>query len=242
MNAAGLAPIGKRKTYSVLLANELSFVQEGLAALCKLNPRYEVMGRTFGGLEASRLIHEYRPDLAVVDLRILPLTELASLPTKVIVLASREDREMAARYLYAGAKGFLLESASSQEFLEAFLEVAAGGVYVSRGLNLLDGLRRQRSMLRNAPPPRELQVLSLLAQGLRGKEIAGQLGLSPTTISTLRARLMRRLDIHNVAGLVRYALRTEPRSTPPIQSQVAHSGQSNESAELKGRTDLRRDG
>jgi DNA-binding NarL/FixJ family response regulator len=205
MNATALAPVGKPKILSVLLANELAFVQEGLAALCRLNPRYEVIGRASGGLEASRLIHEHRPDLAVVDLRILSLTELVNLPTKVILLASREDRDMAGRYLYAGAKGFLLESASSQEFLEAFVEVAAGGVYVSRGLDLLDGLRRQRSMLRNAPPPRELQVLSLLAQGLRGKEIAGQLGLSPTTISTLRARLMRRLDIHNVAGLVQYA-------------------------------------
>src|SRR5258706_15698309 len=100
---------------------------------------------------------------------------------------------MAARYLSAGAKGFWLESASSQEFLDAFSEVTAGGVYVSRGLDLLEGLRRRRSIPRNAPPPRELQVLSLLAQGLRGKEIAGRLGLSPATISTLRARLMRRL-------------------------------------------------
>ena len=112
---------------------------------------------------------------------------------------------MAARYLYAGAKGFLLESVSSQEVLDAFVEVAAGGVYVSRGLDLLDGLRRKRARLRSALPPRELQVLSLLAQGLRGKEIACQLGLSPTTISTLRARLMRRLDIHNAAGLVQHA-------------------------------------
>jgi len=205
MNAAGLAPIRQPKVYSVLLANQFAFVQEGLAALCKLNPRYEVMGRAFDGAEASRLINEHRPDIAVVDLGLLQITEVANLPTKIVILASREGREMAARYLYAGAKGFLLESASSQEFLEAFSEVAAGGVYVSRGLDLLEGLRRHRCMLRNAPPPRELQVLSLLAQGLRNKEIAGRLGLSPTTISTLRARLMRRLDIHNIAGLVQYA-------------------------------------
>ncbi|HEY2845184.1 MAG TPA: response regulator transcription factor [Bryobacteraceae bacterium] len=236
MPGTAFAPIQQPKVYSVLLANECAFVHEGLLALCKSNPRYKVMSRVFDGAEASRAITELLPDIAVIDLRlstrsgleVVQIAQQANLPTKAIVLAMDQDRQEVGACLCAGARAFLLESASSLEFLDAFREVAQGGIYISRELDLLDTLARRRALLRDSPPRRELQVLSLLTEGLGGKEIAARLGIRPATVSTLRSRLMRRLDIHSVAGLVQAAfdregLWTEPGSTIP-QVALGKSG------------------
>jgi DNA-binding NarL/FixJ family response regulator len=221
MNGSAPALIRQPRAQSVLLANTLLLVQEGLVESCKSNPEYKVIGRVCDGAEAWRLIEEGLPDIAVLDLRLPVQSGLeivqramqAKLSTKVIILAANSDREMLTVCLHSGARAFLLESASSEEFLGAFRQVAEGGIYISKELNLLESVSRHRSTFRDAMsglPRRQFQVLSLLVEGLPTKAIAIRLKLSPATVAMHRAKLMRKLDIHTVAGLVKFVFDMQP--------------------------------
>ena len=223
MDAPAPALIRQPRPQSVLLANELPLVQAGLVEICRSTVEYKVTVLVWDGGEAWQLIEALLPDIAVVDLRlsvrsgleIIQRATQAKLSTKVIVLASHSDCDMLPACLHAGARAFLLESALSQEFLEALREVAEGGVYISKELNILESLSHHRSTLRDALsglPRRQSQVLSLLVEGLPTKAIASRLKLSPATVAMHRAKLMRKLNIHTVAGLVKFVFDRKPQS------------------------------
>jgi DNA-binding NarL/FixJ family response regulator len=221
MNGPAPALIRQARPQSVLLANELPLVQAGLIEICRSNLEHKVAGLVWDGEKAWRLIEERLPDIAVVDLRLSLRSGLeiaqsatqAKLSTKIIILAANSDREMLTACLRVGVRAFLLESASSDEFLEAFRQVAAGGIYISRELNLLESLSRSRLTVPDALsmlPHRQFQVLSLLVEGFPTNAIASRLKLSPATVAMHRAKLMRKLDIHSVAGLVKFVFDRKP--------------------------------
>jgi DNA-binding NarL/FixJ family response regulator len=133
----------------------------------------------------------------------------ANIPTKIVVLSMRRDRKTVVEALRCGVSGFLLKTAPSSELLEAFEQVLYGSIYVSPQLELDKIFTNHK----NSPEDpldllsaREYQVFSLLVEGIRAKEIAARLELSPKTVDTYRASLMRKLDIHDVAGLVKFAI------------------------------------
>src|SRR5512146_3077748 len=123
-----MVPIRERKPYSVLLADDLTLVREGLAALCAAHAGYQVVGQCSEGAAALRLIEDQRPDLADLHLNLSDLFTMevvrrvreANLPTKIVVLSMRRDRKTVVEALRCGVSGFLLKSASSNEMLEAF--------------------------------------------------------------------------------------------------------------------------
>jgi DNA-binding NarL/FixJ family response regulator len=214
-------PIRETKTFSVLLADDLTLVREGLAALCNATPQYKVVGQFSEGAAALRMIESNPPDLAVLDLNLTDLFTLeivkrikqAGLKTRVLVLSTRRDRKTVVEALRCGVNGFLLKSAPSSQLLEAFEQVLDGSIYVSPQLELS---KIFSSSQKNEPEDpidalsaREYQVFSLLVEGVRAKEIAARLELSPKTVDTYRASLMRKLDIHDVAGLVKYAIQRD---------------------------------
>ena len=213
-----MVPIRERKPYSVLLADDLTLVREGLAALCATHAQYRVVGQCSEGTAALRLIESQRPDLAVLDLNLPDLFTMeivrrvreANLPTKIVVLSTRRDRKTVMEALRGGVSGFLLKSAPSNEMLEAFDQVLGGSIYVSPQLELNKIFNTNHKVSPDDPldllSAREYQVFSLLIEGVRAKEIAARLELSPKTIDTYRASLMRKLDIHDVAGLVKFAI------------------------------------
>jgi DNA-binding NarL/FixJ family response regulator len=213
-----MVPIRERKSYSVLLADDLTLVREGLAALCATHSQYQVVGQCSEGASALRLIERHRPDLAVLDLNLPDLFTMevvrrvreANLPTKIVVLSMRKDRKTVVEALRGGVSGFLLKSAPSSEMLEAFEQVLEGSIYVSPQLELNKIFSTNHKATPDDPldllSSREYQVFSLLIEGVRAKEIAARLELSPKTIDTYRASLMRKLDIHDVAGLVKFAI------------------------------------
>lgn len=216
------ALIRRPRPQSILLANELPLVQAGLVEICRSTLEYKVTVLVWDGGGAWRLIEALLPDIAVVDLRlsvrsgleIIQRATQAKLSTKIIILASHSDCQMLPACLHAGARAFLLESTPSQEFLEALRQVAEGGIYISKELNLLESLSHHRSTLRDAMsglPRRQFQVLSLLVEGFSTKAIASQLKLSPATVAMHRAKLMRRLNIHTVAGLVKFVFDRNPQ-------------------------------
>jgi DNA-binding NarL/FixJ family response regulator len=171
------------------------------------------------------MIESQQPDLAVLDLNLPDLFTMeivrrvrdAELPTKIIVLSMRKDRKTVMEALRCGVSGFLLKSAPSSELLEALEQVLEGSIYVSPQLELSKIFSTNHKNSPDDPldllSAREYQVFSLLIEGVRAKEIAARLELSPKTIDTYRASLMRKLDIHDVAGLVKFAIHRDLTST-----------------------------
>jgi len=213
-----MVPIREPKTYSILLADELTLVREGLAALCEAQPQYRVVGQCSEGVVALRMIEAQKPDIAVLDLNLPDLFALdvvrkikdANNATKVVVLSTRRDRKTVVEALRCGVSAFLLKSAPSIQLLEAFDQILDGGIYVSPELELnkifCPGQKPTNDDPLQALSAREYQVFSLLCDGIRAKEIAARLSMSPKTVDTYRASLMRKLDIHDVAGLVKFAI------------------------------------
>ncbi|MBV8847715.1 MAG: response regulator transcription factor [Bryobacterales bacterium] len=219
-----MVPVRQRKIYSILLADDLTLVREGLAALCHAQPGFRVVGQCSEGAAALRLIEAKRPDIAVLDLNLGELHTLelarrvrdANVSTRIVVLSTRRDRKTVVEALRSGVNAFLLKSAPWNQLIEAFDQVLDGGVYISPELELNKIFNANGS---GAADPleelsaREHQVFSLLVEGVRAKEIATRLHLSPKTVDTYRASLMRKLDIHDVAGLVKFAIQRDLTST-----------------------------
>lgn len=220
-----MVPIREPKTYTILVADDLTLVREGLAALCDSQPHLKVIGQCSEGAVALRIIEAQRPDIAVLDLNLPDLFTLevvrrvkeADLPTRIVVLSTRKDRKSVVEALRAGVNAFLLKSAPSNQLLEAFDQILAGGIYVSPSLELdkifAPGQKAGPDDPIEALSAREYQVFTLLVDGIRAKEIAARLELSPKTVDTYRASLMRKLDIHDVAGLVKFAIQRDLIST-----------------------------
>jgi len=227
-----MVPIAERKTYSILLADDMTLVTEGLAALCRAQPAFRVVGQCSEGVSALKVIETDRPDLAVLDLNLPELHTLelvrrvrdANLPTRVVVLSTKRDRKTVVEALRCGVNAFLLKSAPWNELVEAFDQVLDGGIYISPDVELNKLLTSNGNGGGEDPleclSAREHQVFSLLIEGLRNKEIASRLELSPKTVDTYRASLMRKLDIHDLAGLVKFAIRWDLTSAS-IKTRVA---------------------
>lgn len=196
-------------------------VRAGLRAILEGLPEFEVVGEASDGHEALRSIEELKPDLALLDISMPSLNGLEVVArvgrefprTRCIILSMHVNDEYIRRALAAGAAGYLLKS-SNREALEAAVRaVARGETWLAAEVSTRIAAAYVRGEGPQAPSsvealtPRQREVLQLIAEGLSTKEIANQLGLSVKTIDSHRAELMQRLDIHGVAGLVRYAIR-----------------------------------
>ncbi len=205
----------------MLLADDHTLFREGLRALFASEGDIEVVGEAEDGEEAVRKASELRPDVVVMDI-LMPVLDgieatrriRAALPeVKVLVLSMYDDEEHVQRLLAAGASGCMLKRATSDELVRSLREVVAGGMALDPAVAakvVKDYVRRvQREQ--EAPPgeltPRELEVLRLVADGHSNQAIADRLGLSRKTVDVHRTNLMRKLDLHNVTEIVKYALR-----------------------------------
>ncbi|MGQ9477388.1 MAG: response regulator [Candidatus Bipolaricaulia bacterium] len=201
----------------LLLADDHRLVREGLRALLEreLGPDFEVVGEAGDGRSAVELAARLKPEIAILDLAMPGMNGLealegirqASPKTKVLLLSMFADEESILRAAWGGAAGFLLKASPADELLEAIRAAGSGRFYLSRGIanERLDRLI-SRGPKRGLLTPREREVLVLIARGLKNSEIARELGLSPKTVATHRARLRAKLGLHTKAGLTRYAL------------------------------------
>ena len=214
-------PLGAPLQSTIVLAEELTLLREGVAAICDAQERYCVVAQCADGEKAFHLIQRLNPDLAILDLNLSHMFTLEiarrvrqqSLATKLVFLSVRGDRKTVLECLRAGASGFLLKSAPSRELLEALDQVVGGGVYVSPQLEidkiLVEHDTETHEDAFQTLSPREFQVFTLMVEGVRAKEIAARLNLSPKTIDTYRANMMRKLDIFDLPGLVKFALQRD---------------------------------
>ena len=206
---------------TILIADELALVREGIATFCQGTERFVVTDQCSDGISTLECLGVKRPDLAIIDFQIPRLFSLElvrkakdlNLPTRFLIMSGRGDRKMALEALRGGANGFVLKSASGAQLVEALAQVASGSIFVSPELEFekifMSARRKQAEDPLQSLSSREYQVFRFLVDGIRAKEIAARLELSPKTVDTYRASLMRKLDIHDVAGLVKYAIHRE---------------------------------
>jgi DNA-binding NarL/FixJ family response regulator len=203
-------------TITLVVAEELTLVREGLVRLCELAPGCAVIAQCGDGHEALTLIHRFEPKIALLDLNlglIHPVEVMhrlreAGSKTRFVILSTRRDRKTALECVRAGATGYVLKAGPVDHLYTAFQQCLSGEVYVSPLVEMAGGLQNGHELRdpMDALSTREHQVFSLLIEGVRAKEIAARLELSPKTIDTYRASLMRKLDIHDLAGLVKFAI------------------------------------
>jgi two-component system response regulator NreC len=200
---------------SVVLADDHQLVREGFRALLERD-RFNVLGEAEDGRAAVQLVRTFQPDVAVLDLG-MPLLngvdaarQIASLhlATKTLLLTIHVEPQYVMEAFRAGIRGYVLKAQTARDLCQAIRDVFRGGVYLSP--SAADTVI-QHSLARNASLEvltlRELEVLRLIAEGKSTKEVANLLGVSVKTADCHRTKLMAKLEIHETASLVRYAIR-----------------------------------
>jgi len=200
----------------VLIADDHQMVREGLRALLE-RAGHVIVAEAANGREAVDLAATHRIEVAIVDL-LMPILngvdatrELAHVSphTRTILLTMHADRPYVVEAMQAGAKGYVLKTQAAEDLVRAIEEVSRGALYVSPGVavSLVDAILEKDESPASLLTPRERQILQLIAESKSTKQIARILGISYKTAESHRSRLMKKLDIHETAGLVRYAVR-----------------------------------
>lgn len=207
------------KPIRLIIADDHVVVREGLVALLEDEPDLEVVGQAGTGREAIAVVTQHQPDIALLDITMPDMNGLeatreivARLPqVNVLILTMHEEEAFFFEALRAGAAGYVLKGGGSEELLGAIRAVHEGGVYLPPALagRLVQDYFNYRSTPspNDLLTPREQEILTLIAQGLTNREIAEELTLSINTVKTHRLHIYQKLDLHNRAGLVEYALR-----------------------------------
>ena len=206
---------------TIVIVDDHAILREGLRNLLEATGRYEVAGEAGDGRSAVRLVGQGRPDIVIMDVSMPELNGidatrqiLAENPqVKILALSMYGDRHLVDEMLSAGASAYVLKEATYAEIEEALATVLGGGTWLSPPI--LAGVARayvRRIHLEERAEPsrlttREREVLQLVAEGKTTKDIGVTLFLSPKTIDTHRQQIMRKLDLHSIADLTRYALR-----------------------------------
>jgi DNA-binding NarL/FixJ family response regulator len=205
----------------VLLADDHGIVRRGLRSLLE-EAGHTIVGEAADGMEATRLCEDQRPDLLIVDIGMPKLSGIEvsaraqklDRPPAVIVLSMHSDESYIIRALAAGARAYLLKDATDEDLLPAVRAVSAGKPFFSpavAGVLVEDYMRtlqkRGLSDSYHLLTDREKEILHLLAEGRSNKEVATLLDVGVSTVETHRANLMQKLNLHNTAEIVLYAVR-----------------------------------
>lgn len=206
----------------VLLADDHGIVRRGLRTLLETEAGLTVVAEASDGLEALRMAEEHKPDTLIVDvgmpkmngIEVAARTQKLERPPAVIILSMHSDESYITRALAAGARAYLLKDATDEDLLPAVRSVAAGRPFFSPAVTAVlveDYMRQLRARgLTDSYlllTDREKEVLQLLAEGRSNKEVATLLDLGLSTVETHRANLMQKLNLHNTAEIVLYAVR-----------------------------------
>jgi DNA-binding NarL/FixJ family response regulator len=205
----------------ILLADDHALVRAGIRSLLEKIPGVEVVGEASNGRDALELVRTKLPDLVLMDIAMKELGGLEALPRitknfpniKVIILSAHANEEYVIRALRSGAAGYMLKDAASAELQLAIDSVTHDKTYLSPSISrtvidsYLERVGGPFSPLEQLTP-RQREILQLIAEGRNTKEIAHTLGISVKTVEAHRLQLMARLSIHDLPGLVRYAVRS----------------------------------
>jgi DNA-binding NarL/FixJ family response regulator len=211
---------------SLVLADDHAIVREGIAALCAANG-LRIAGQCADGPAAYDMINRLKPDFAILDLQMPGMSGVETIrrlrasgcSAKLMVLSISRDQGIVHDALLAGADAYLLKDGPVRHLLDAISYVREGGVWVSpllggAALYAKGGTSKSDDPL-SCLSPRELEVFQFLVDGLRAKDIADRLEISPKTVDTYRASLMRKLNVPDLVSLVKFAIERNLTTTSP---------------------------
>jgi DNA-binding NarL/FixJ family response regulator len=201
----------------VLLVDDHQIIRDGMKAFLE-REGYKVNAEAQNGQEAIRLAQKVRPDVVVLDIS-MPLLNgldaareiLRNAPaTKTILLTMHEEKAFVLEGLRIGVKGFVTKTHAAEDLVQAIRHALQGKTYLSPEVSqtVIEAYQTNDGLERDPITPRERQVLQLVAEGKTAKEVGQVLNISTKTAETHRARIMEKLNIHETAGLVRYAIRS----------------------------------
>ena len=211
-------------TLRIVLADDHQLVREGQRALLSRDSGLDVVGLAEDGAAAVKLVRHLQPDLLITDIAMPGLNGIEATrrvrahhpSVQAICLSMHGDQRSVVTALQAGASGYVLKDASSEELLRAVRDVAGGRIYLSPGLmgGLVDEIRTRHRLPETGTPipagpaltAREREIVQLFAEDLSTQEIADRLKLSAKTVATHRENVTRKLGVRGVAGMTRYAL------------------------------------
>ena len=207
----------------VLIADDHDLVRKGLRMLIEEHPGWTVCAEARSGREAVDQATQHTPDIVVIDVSMPDLNGLeatrlirkACPKAEVLVITHHDSDEMAAEVLSAGARGYILKSDSDEELVHAVEALSRHKPYFTARVTEMflasrgSGATDQAESIRKRLTVREVEILQLLAEGKTAKEVAATLGIATKTSDTHRTNIMRKLDLHSIAELVRYAIRNK---------------------------------
>ena len=208
----------------IFIAEDQTIVRDGLRALLSSNPNFEVVGEAEDGREVIRNIEEYKPDLILMDLSMPRMNGMEAIKevkkllpdTKILVLTIHKTEEYILPVLKAGADGYLLKNDTQEELMTAIKSVLEGKSYLSPGVSqkVIEGYVEGSKTVKTKSSwdtltQREREVLKLIAEGYKNREIADDLCISIKTVVKHRANLMEKLDLHNISALTTFAIEKE---------------------------------
>ena len=209
-------------TINVLLADDHAIVRDGLKLLLESQPGIKVTGEAMNGRDAVRLTMKLHPDIVIMDIAMPELNGIEAASqirdncpsSKVIILSMHSSTEHIYRSLKAGARGYLLKESAGVEVVSAVTAVFSGGRYLSQKISdrvIEDYLKKHEDKeaenLLDRLSPRELEILQLVVEGRSSADIASIIFLSPKTVETYRSRLMQKLNVTDLPGLVKFAIK-----------------------------------
>ena len=210
------------KKHRVVIAEDHTLFREGLKALLSFEPEFEVVGEAADGFQAIKDANELKPDLILLDISMPRVTGMAAIKeikrvcpsAKILVLTVHKTEEHVLETLRSGASGYVLKDASREELLVAMRSVLRDKIYLSPDISarVVDGYLNGRGTADLTSPwdsltPRERQVLKLIAEGYKNREIADFLCISVKTVAKHRANTMKKLDLHSASELTAYAMK-----------------------------------
>jgi len=205
----------------IFIAEDQTIVRDGLRVLLSSNPNFEVVGEAEDGREVIRNIEEYKPDLILMDLSMPRMNGMEAIKevkkllpdTKILVLTIHKTEEYILPVLKAGADGYLLKSDTQEELMAAIKSVLDGKSYLSPGVSqkVIEGYVEGSKTVKTKSSwdtltQREREILKLIAEGYKNREIADDLCISIKTVVKHRANLMEKLDLHNISALTTFAI------------------------------------
>ncbi|MBK9190467.1 MAG: response regulator transcription factor [Crocinitomicaceae bacterium] len=207
----------------VLLVDDHQLIIDGLRGFIETNPDYKVVGEANNGVEAIRLASVLNPDVILMDIEMPEMSGIQACEeikkikpeTKIIIVSMHHEKQLIRKLIDQGADGYLLKNSQQQEVMEAIVKALNNEPYFSEEVNQVlseknspkTGSTNSEISLLSQLTEREIEILKLVAQGMTNKEVGDALDISHRTVDTHRTNLMKKLDVTNVAGLIRIAFK-----------------------------------